>query len=409
MTKSTGERRLVPTLRFPEFRDAGEWEHKELSPFVIEHSERVPADTQLTIFSSTRNGLKPQKDYYDNRELINDGEYGVVPDGYFVYRHMSDDGAFKFNINTTGGQIAVSKEYPVFATINLHQDFLLHLLNDAEDFKRFAFAQKKGGTRTRLYLNTLCTWKALLPSYLEQQKIADCLASLDELITLESQQLDALKTHKNGLLQQLFPAPGEALPKLRFPEFRDAGEWVEEPLGKLSSYENGKAYEQDITEHGKYIVVNSRFISTDGAVRKYTNAEHLTAEVGDVLMVLSDLPKGKALAKCYFVEIDDRYAVNQRVCRLQADKVDAKFLFYILNRNSHLLSFDDGLNQTHLSKSNVLECPLCIPQRREEQQRIADCLTTIDAIITAQAKKLVTLKTFKKGLGQQIFPGTDEE
>jgi len=215
---------LVPRLRFPEFRKAEEWEHKDLGPYLKEYSERVSTDTELPIYSSTRTGLKPQKDYFDNRELVNDGEYGIVPDGLFVYRHMSDDGTFKFNINRTGGPIAVSKEYPVFATVNLHQDFLLHLLNDGEEFKKVALAQKKGGTRTRLYLNVLRAWKALLPSYSEQQKIADCLSSLDDLITVETQKLDALKTHKEGLMQQLFPREGETIPQLRFPEFQAAGE-----------------------------------------------------------------------------------------------------------------------------------------------------------------------------------------
>jgi len=160
-------------------------------------------------------------------------------------------------------------------------------------------------------------------------------------------------------------------------------------------------------ENGKYAVVNSRFISTDGAVRKYTNAEYLIAEAGEVLMVLSDLPKGKALAKCYFVEANDRYAVNQRVCRLKPNRIDGKFLYYVLSRHPRLLAFDDGLNQTHLSKGSVTECSLCVPSKKEEQQRIATCLTTLDDLITAQSAKLSALKTHKKGLMQQLFPSPE--
>jgi type I restriction enzyme S subunit len=193
-----------PGLRFPAFKKSGEWRHRELDLFLQEYSERVPSSTELPIYSSTRIGLRFQKDYYDNRELENEGEYGLVPEGYFVYRHMSDDGAFKFNINKTGGKIAVSKEYPVFTTKDLHPDFLCHLLNDGEDFKAFAFAQKKGGTRTRLYLKVLRSWKALLPSYPEQEKIANCINDLDDLIAKQTQKLEALKTHKKALMQQLF-------------------------------------------------------------------------------------------------------------------------------------------------------------------------------------------------------------
>jgi type I restriction enzyme S subunit len=127
-------------------------------------------------------------------------------------------------------------------------------------------------------------------------------------------------------------------------------------------------------------------------------------------MVLSDLPKGKALAKCYFVEAYDRYAVNQRVCRLQPSQIDGKFLYYALNRHPRLLAFDDGLNQTHLSKAGVTDCPLCVPQEKVEQQRIASCLTSLDDLITAETQKLEALKSHKNGLMQQLFPapGSDE-
>jgi len=200
------EGETVPRLRFLEFLGAGEWRRQELDPFLLEYSERASSDTNLPVYSSTRTGLKFQKDYFDDRELENDGDYGVVPQGYFVYRHMSDDGLFKFNMNRTGGSIAVSKEYPVFSTSNLHPDFLLYLLNDSDAFKAFAFAQKKGGTRTRLYLKVLRTWKPLLPSLPEQKMIAGCLTSLDDAISVQSQKLVELRRHKNGLMQQLFPS-----------------------------------------------------------------------------------------------------------------------------------------------------------------------------------------------------------
>lgn len=194
-----------PKLRFPEFWSAEEWQYQILDPYLVAFSERVSSNTKLPIYSSTRTGLKAQKDYFDDRELENNGEYGVVPEGYFVYRHMSDDGTFKFNINKTGGSIAVSKEYPVFTTVDLYSEFLLYLLNGGPGFKEFALAQKKGGTRTRLYLKVLRSWEALIPSYSEQKKIAACLSTIDNHIGAQSQKIEHLKSHKKGLMQQLFP------------------------------------------------------------------------------------------------------------------------------------------------------------------------------------------------------------
>ncbi|OUD11692.1 hypothetical protein [Thioflexithrix psekupsensis] len=95
------------------------------------------------------------------------------------------------------------------------------------------------------------------------------------------------------------------VPSLRFPEFREAGEWVEQFLGEIVKYENGKAHEQDIVEIGNFIVVNSKFISTNGEIKKFTNTPHCIARKGDILMVLSDVPNGKAIAKCFLVNTDN--------------------------------------------------------------------------------------------------------
>ena len=92
---------LVPKLRFPEFREAVGWEQKLLAPYLVDCSGRVPSDTKLPIYSSTREGLRRQDAYFDGRVLQNNNEYGVVPPNCLVYRHMSDDGLFKFNINQT--------------------------------------------------------------------------------------------------------------------------------------------------------------------------------------------------------------------------------------------------------------------------------------------------------------------
>lgn len=235
----------VPKLRFPEFRGAKGWENKPIGPYLDDCSVRVPPDTELPVYSSTREGLKRQDAYFDGRVLQNANDYGVVPPGCLVYRHMSDDGVFKFNINDTGGEIAVSKEYPVFSTKDLNPIFLLAKLNNGLDFKHFALSQKAGGTRTRLYFSRLCEWRTLLPAPAEQQKIAECLSSVDELMAAQARKVDALKGHKKGLMQQLFPREGETQPRLRFPEFQNAGEWVVRSLGSLASFSSGGTPSKD--------------------------------------------------------------------------------------------------------------------------------------------------------------------
>jgi len=194
------------------------------------------------------------------------------------------------------------------------------------------------------------------------------------------------------------------IPELRFPEFVKDGEWEENIVSQVAEYENGKAHEQDIAEKGKYVVVNSKFISTDGEVRKYSNAANCLAKKNEILMVLSDVPNGRAIAKCFYVDKNDFYTVNQRICKLTPVNADGKLLFYLLNRNQFFLAFDDGVKQTNLRNADVLSCPIILPKNIKEQQKIASCLSSLDELIAAHNDKLQALKDHKKGLMQNLFP-----
>lgn len=261
----------------------------------------------------------------------------------------------------------------------------------------------------RYYISTYQYIDVFVPQKIEEQnKIAECLNSIDELIAGEEDKLKELKNHKKGLLQKLFPKNNSSNPELRFPEFKE--NWVIDKLSdeKLLIYENGKAHENDIIEKGKYIVVNSKFISSDGKVKKYTDTPNMLAHKDDVLMVLSDVPSGQALAKCYLVEQDNLYTVNQRVCKLTPRKINSIFLYYILNRNPYFLSFDDGIKQTNLKKEEVLNFAMLHPKSDEEQQKITECISSIDDLISAQTEKIEALKFHKKGLMQGLFPSLEE-
>lgn len=199
------------------------------------------------------------------------------------------------------------------------------------------------------------------------------------------------------------------IPELRFPEFKNEGEWLEDIVSHVAEYENGKAHEQDIVEHGKYVVVNSKFISTDGEVRKFTNSANCLAKKNEILMVLSDVPNGRAIAKCFHVDKDDYYTVNQRICKITPISVDSKLLLYLLNRNQFFLAFDDGVKQTNLRNEDVLNCPLILPKNPKEQQKIASCLSSLDEVIAAHSQKLELVKDHKKGLMQNLFPQEGEK
>jgi len=175
--------------------------------------------------------------------------------------------------------------------------------------------------------------------------------------------------------------------------------------GSIADFYNGKAHEQYISDNGNYIVVNSKFISTDGLVFKNSSENFFSLEENDITMVMSDIPNGKALAKCFLIQKNNKYALNQRICAIRTDIVDSKFLYYILNRNKYYLSFDSGSGQTNLRKNNVLECPLNLPQTKAEQTKIAKILSDMDAEITALETKLTKIKAIKLGMMQNLLTG----
>ncbi|WP_272682543.1 restriction endonuclease subunit S, partial [Providencia sp. PROV120] len=180
--------------------------------------------------------------------------------------------------------------------------------------------------------------------------------------------------------------------------------WKINPLKNLVNFTNGKGHEKHISESGKYIVVNSKFISSDGMVFKCSNESFCPAMKDDILMVMSDVPNGKAIAKCFLVDRNDTYSVNQRVARFRSKGSDPLFLFYSINRNSYYLEFDDGLKQTNLRKDDVLDCPIKTPPL-PEQRKIAKILSTWDKAIATTEKLIDASQQQKKALMQQLLTG----
>lgn len=96
-------------------------------------------------------------------------------------------------------------------------------------------------------------------------------------------------------------------------------DWEIKKLGEVCEFFNGKAHEKNIDENGKYKVVNSKFVSSNGAVAKRTEKAQFPLFIGDIVMVMSDVPNGKTLAKCFLIDKDDTYSLNQRVCAISAN------------------------------------------------------------------------------------------
>jgi len=404
---------VTPRLRFPEFREA--WTHTQIGPYLVDCTSRVAAPSSLQVYTSSRTGLKPQDEYYGGRTILNDGEYGVVPPECFVFRHMSDDGQFVFHTNETGYDIAVSKEYPVFRAVNLDRHFLLAKLNHSPEFKAFALSQKAGGTRTRLYFSRLRAWETLLPSLAEQEKIADCLTSLDKVIATQGRKVEALNAHKRGLMQQLFPLEGETVPRLRFPEFRDNDDEPEEvSLGEIVEVASGQVDPTQSPYCDLPHVGGENIESHTGKLRDVSTARELGLISGKYAFDEADVLYSKirpALNKVAVPGFKGICSADIYPLRPSNGRLSPEYLANLLQTEAFIEYATKCSSRSKIPKVNrdeLLAYEVPIPSRHE-QQRIAACLSAVCSRITAEVEKLNVLKTHKTGLMQQLFPSPEAD
>jgi type I restriction enzyme S subunit len=247
-----------------------------------------------------------------------------------------------------------------------------------------------------------------VPTVPEQHRIAACLSSLDDLLAAERQKLDALKAHKQGLMQQLFPRAGETVPRLRFPEFRKAGKWVTKVGGDLftNRKEDG---EEGLPIYS--VTVNDGMIPRASFDREFYdiaepagNRKVCSGDIAYNMMRMWQGAQGVAPEDCM---VSPAYVVLKPRSGVYSDFF--AYLFKLPQALRLLTATSRGLTKDRLRLyfDDFARMRLCVPEYAE-QHRIASCLTSLDDLIAAQGDKVEALKTHKKGLMQQLFPAPAE-
>lgn len=253
------------------------------------------------------------------------------------------------------------------------------------------------GINAREYRN----YTIVLPQKGEQIKISALLSKIDLALDLQQKKLNQLEQLKKAMLQNLFADATNKLPNIRFIGFSEA--WVQHKLDEVVSYKNGKAHERNISPEGKFIVVNSKFISTAGKVIKKSNMDICPLNKNDITFVLSDVPNGKALAKTFLIKKNNTYTLNQRIaCLSPKNQNNADFLLNLINRNNYFLRYDDHVGQTNLSKNDVLSFTSYYPSTKE-QSNIGKLISIISKSNDLQRAKLNQLNMLKKYFLQKLF------
>jgi len=337
--------------------------------------------------------------------------YKFVRKNWFAYNPM------RLNIGSIArwqgdNDILVSPDYVVFKCKSsgphrLDPAYLDHFRrSDAWD--EFVSEKGDGSVRVRIYYKDLARLQLALPSFSEQQKIADCLDSVDALIVAQGRKVEALQAHKKGLMQQLFPQEGETQPRLRFPEFRDTGDWETKLGGELFANRKEKG-EASLPIYS--VTMHDGMVPRSSFDRNFYDIEdpagNRKVHRGDIaynMMRMWQGAQGTAPEDCL---VSPAYVV----LKPRSGTCPEFFAYFFkLPQSLQLLKITSrGLTKDRLRLyfDDFAKMPLCVPDI-PEQQRIADCLTSLDDLIAAETRKLDTLKTHKKGLMQQLFPRVGE-
>nr|WP_216092340.1 restriction endonuclease subunit S [Enterobacter cloacae complex sp.] len=411
---------MAPKLRFPEFSNANCWEMTKLSDVLTEHS--LKSSGKEVVFSvSVHKGLINQVEHLGRSfSASNTDRYNRVLPGDVVYT-KSPTGDFPFGIvkqSRLDRPVIVSPLYGVFTPKTMGLGTLLGAYFESSGNTRIylePLIQK--GARNTININNKKFLSGELPlpqSDSEQQKIGQFLDSIDRLIKNQARKLNALNTHKKGLIQQIFPIENETIPKLRFPEFKFSGPWVSKKVSDLLIKVSNPVNVDDdlyyreigIKSHGKGIF-HKEPVKGKTLGNKRVFAIEKNAFIVNIVFAWE-------LAIANTSESEEGMIASHRfpMYKPYKNRADVTYIKYFFDRKGKELLWiaspgGAGRNKT-LGQKDFERLEFLIPESLIEQQKIADCLSTIDALIDVESNKLKELKRFKKGLIQEMLPVMDD-
>lgn len=414
-------------LRFPEFEEAGEWAIEQLGKvadlrngYAFKSSTYVESgEFRIITISNVQEGILTVEQTRRISKLPSDIQpHQILKIGDFL---MSLTGNVGRVCKVDLPSCLLNQRVGKIVAIDIDPSFLYSVLQ-SEEFRNTMQLRAAGGAQGNLSSSSVLTYPFAYPeSEKEQQKIAATLSALDDLLTAHSAKLAALQGHKRGLMQGLFPAEGETVPKLRFPEFREAGEWEEKTLGKLT-----KKVGSGITPTGgdkNYKTQGLPFVRSQNVgwgklllddvafIDQKTHDTFPATEIKerDVLLNIT----GASIGRCAVADSSIAGGnVNQHVCIIRTtEELNPFFLSQYLiasGGQNQIDSFQAGGNRQGLNFVQIRSFQIPTPPTLEEQQKIADCLSSLDNRITAQIQQIEALKLHKKGLMQGLFPAAAE-
>jgi type I restriction enzyme, S subunit len=252
--------------------------------------------------------------------------------------------------------------------------------------------------RLRLYFSDFAIVPMTLPDREEQQKIADFLGAVDERIGLLTRKAEALARYKREVARRLFTR------ELRFrrDDGSDFPDWEAKQLGRVAVINPRSG---PLPEKFEYIdlesVTNGQLAATQTILREDApeRAQRVVQD-GDILFQTVRPSQMNNL----FFEHGENFVASTGYAQIRT-KADARFLFQMLLTQSfvaEVIRRCTGTSYPAINTSDLAAIEIRIPHP-DEQRRIADFLSALDAKINTVRSKVTAMQTFKKGLLQQMF------
>ena len=416
---ATENKKYIPTFRFPEFQNDGKWKEYPLGQIFSRITKRNSVNNQNVLTISAQYGLISQYDYFNkNVAAIDVSNYYHISKYDFAYNKSKSQG-YPY------GAIKPLKLYedgvvsPLYICFRIKDDrsfvntFFEYYFESGLIHKEIDKISQEGARNhgllnisTKDFFDKIILY---IPSFWEQKKIADCLVSIDKEIDAAKRKLDLLKEHKKGLMQRLFPAKGKTIPELRFPEFKNDGEWQIVSLGEITSVvkrrnkSNRSLPIYSINNAEGFVPQSQQFAGMDSEARGYDISAYKIIGKHTFAYNPARINVGSI---GYSGELKDILISSLYVCFKAVENVDDDFLMCFFNSyifNQAVESNVEGGIRSYLFYENFSRISIAIPSLYE-QKRIASCVTSIEDMIKKSNEQISLLETHKKGLLQQLFP-----
>lgn len=399
----------VPQLRFPGF--VGEWEMFTMEDLFDIRNGYTPSKYNPEFWEGGTIPWFRMEDIRQNGHILSDSIQHVTP---AAVKGAGLFPAYSIIVATTA---TIGEHALIIADSLANQQFTFLTKRKSHDnkldmlyFHQYMFIIdewcKKNTNAGGLLSVNMQAFKKLsipLPSLEEQNEIVECLEAEDRMIAAQEQKVESLKTHKKGLMQQLFPQPGATTPALRFPGF--TGDWQFVNGDKLFEPISNKKHNSDLpilalTQDQGAVpreMINYNVVVSDKSVTGYK-----VVEVDDFIISLRSFQGGIEYSRYKGLCSPAYIVLRKKDKTLSSDfyRIYFKSFNYIQNLNKNLEGIRDGKMISYQQFSEIM---LPLPTANE-QIMIANCISSLDEVILLESQKLESLKTHKKGLMQQLFP-----